>query len=253
MSMMTSLQPAVWVNAPAFVPYRFGLLSTVAAQPFSDPHERAGVTWRSSGCGSAGTTLGACTVDSTPDPLDPNVACSISGGVGFTVFARSDESIGGGTADEKFTAAQDWLLAGEQHAVEGFLWNLLVAELTAPGAETVEGADINEAVALLEQAMADNYGGSPVIHMNRANTLLAHDVLYRDALSLSTMIGSTVVAGGGYGDEFAAVATGALMIHRGPIEQVGRQYAESINSIDAVVARDYIVGWDCAAVSATIA
>lgn len=245
--------PAVEVGGPALAPYGGGLFSVVSAGPPPDVHAEAGVWWRSVGCGEVGVTYDTCTVDSEVAAKDANVVCEVNFATVFTVFARSAESMGGGTAQEKFDAARSQLLAGEQWAVERVLWEQLVA-----GTTPLTAGSFAEAVAMAEQHIAWNYGGQPIMHMSRFTATMASDVLAREAGRLVTTVGSPVVAGGGYGDDPPSeaagqggmvIASGPLVIYRSEVLDVGRTYDQSVNSIDALVERNYVVGWDCAAVA----
>lgn len=256
MSDTSTTQPLVEVDAPALVPYPFGLFAAVPARPLPDPHAEVGVWWRSVACGQAGVTYGPCTVDAPEpvDPLDPNVVCGITNGRAFSVYAYSDESVGGAPLEQKYAAANAALLAGEQYAVEQTLW----AQLLAATAETGVAGSYNEAVAMAEGLIADNYGGSPVLHMSRYTATMAHDVIVRNGSRLTSLLDSPVVAGGGYGpspavtgEPVTVIATGAVVVLRGEPVLVGRHVDRATNSISAVVARPYVIGWDCAVVRVT--
>lgn len=247
---MTTELPRLEVARPAAVPYPFGLFSLPTTPPPADEHWRAGVWWRSNaGVGQVGVTNGPCNVDSTLpiDALDDGFLCTIPEGFAFTVYARSDESVGGGTLTEKFANARQTLLLGEQFAVEEHVWALMLAQAT----EVVSGAGAVAAIAAVEQAIVDNYSGSPVLHMNRATTTLGHLVIQRDGTRLASLLGSPVVAGGGYGAG-VVLATGAMVIMRSEVFDLGQHIDRSNNSVSAVVERTYVVGWDSVAVRSNI-
>lgn len=239
--------PRVEVTRPALVPYPFGLFSVATTPPPADVHWQAGVWWPSSACGTTGVTEGPCNVDLPVPGLDSNVVCGQSVGHAFTVYARSDESVGGAPLAEKFANARATLLAGEQYAVEQHVWGLLVAD----AGEVVGGGSAVAALGAVEQAIADNYGGSPVVHMNRLTTTLAYEAVQRDGTKLATLLGSQVVAGGGYASNIV-IATGSVVIMRSEVFDLGQHFDRDINSVSAVVERTYVVGWDCAAVRANI-
>ena len=256
--MTTELMPTVEVTGPPVVPYPFGLFSVAPVGTPADGHWTSGIWWRSFACNLVGVTYGPCSVDDEVPEKDPNVECGIGGAVAFTVYARSDESVGGGSLAEKFQAARDTLIAGEQFAVEQTVWAALLAEVTV--ADGTAGAqNYAEAVAMAEALIADNYGGSPVLHMSRFAAPMAHDVIQRDGTRLATLLGSQVVAGGGYGTSPTTAgaaqtifATGALQVVRGEIFDLGQHLDRDTNSISAVVERTYVVGWDCTAVRVAI-
>lgn len=255
MSDTSTILPRVEVPAPSLVPYPSGLFSVVSPSPFTDVHAEAGVWWRGVACGEVGLTTGTCTIDSPVEPKDYNVVCSTSFGTSFTVYARSNESLGGSPTDEKFEAARQQLLAGEQWAVERFLWDELVASITPV---TGNAGSFQEGVAMAEQLIAWNYGGAALLHLSRYSAIMAQDALVREGGRLLSLLGTPVVAGGGYGDNPPAVtpgqsglviATGPLVIFRSEIIENGRTYDQAVNSVDALVERTYVIGWDCAAIA----
>lgn len=253
----TDTMPSVEVTAPAAVPYPFGLFSVAPAATPADGHWTAGVWWLSAACNSAGVTHGPCNVDSPVPAKSVNVECGVVGAPSFTVYARSDASMGGMPVAQRFAAARNLLLAGEQYAVEQMLWQMLLD--ATPSADGV-AADINEAVAMAEGLISDNYGGPPVLHMSRYSATMAYLVLHSEGTRLMSVLGSNVVAGGGYtpspvatGPALDVVASGALVVVRGPVEDLGEAYDTDTNQISAVVERTYAIGWDCTAVRVHVA
>lgn len=251
--MTDTMIPSVEISAPTAVPYPFGLFSVPAVQTPADPHWQAGAWWRSLACNQVGVTFGVCQVDDEVPEKNVNVLCGIVTGFALTVYARSDESMGGGPLDEKFAAARALLLAGEQYAVEQALWQKM---LDATPTEDATAASVVEGVAMAEALIADNYGGSPVLHVSRYTATMAGvDVLRVDGTRLRTFLGSAVVAGGGYepsptepGPALSIISTGALVIVRSEVFDLGQSYNTDTNQIDAVVERSYVIGWDCSVV-----
>lgn len=252
----TYTTPPVEVTAPALVPYPFGLFSVAPAATPTDDRWTNGVWWSSVGCNVAGVTFDPCNVDDPVPEKSANVLCNIvDAAVGFTVYARSDLSVGGRPLAERFDQARTTLLGGEQYAAEAGLWAALVGATTSVA--TVE--TVNEAVAIAEARIAAAYGGTPVIHIGRYGAILAHDVLSASGTRLTTMLGSSVVAGGGYaptapdaGESFDVIATGALVVLRGIVNDLGEHIDRDTNSVSAVAERSYAIGWDCAAVRVTV-
>jgi len=197
------------------------------------------------------------------DPLDANVVCGVATGAVFTVYARSDLSMGGLPVAERVAGARDLLLAGEQKAVESALWALMVAELAtmAPDPDATAGS-ITEAIAMAEQLMAASYGGTPVIHLSRyAATLAIADSAARvDGGRLRSALGSDVVAGGGYGGAapttpgaaIDVIATGAVVYVRSDVLTFDEARNPRTNQIDSMAMRTYAIGWDCTAVRVNI-
>jgi hypothetical protein len=250
---MTTTMPRVEVQGPPLAPYPFGLLSVVSFTTPSESHQTSGVWWTSRGVGAVGTTYGPCDVDA-PDPidaLDPNVECSVSNSRAvFTLYAYNDEATEGNTMDEKFARASELLIAGEQRAVEAALWAALAADATVSGAS---GTGAAQALAYAEQEAAEVYGGTPVMHVSRYNAMRAgSDVLVPSGTRLKSLLGSDVIAGGGYTDHDVVYATGPLVITRGPVLNLGQHIDYTTNSISAVVERTYSIGWDGFAVSVAV-
>lgn len=150
--------PTVEIAAPAAVPYPFGLFSLPFTPPPAGAHWQAGAWWRTTACNGASVTDIPCNVDTPADPTVVNGGCATRVAHGFTVFTRSQESVGGSSLAEKLAAARAQLLAGEQYAVEAKVWALLLAE-TAAGETVTTGTDSLSVLAYAEQAIADNYGG----------------------------------------------------------------------------------------------
>lgn len=258
--MTDTMIPSVEVTAPALAPYPFGLFSVAPAATPADGHWQSGVWWRSQACNIVGVTYMPCQVDDPVPEKAPNVKCGIMETPSFTVFARSDESMGGAPVDTKFTAARDFLAAGEQYAVETAVWAML--DDAAP-ASAATGGSIQEAIAMAEQIINANYGGTGVLHMSRYTaTMAGFDVLRVDGARLRTLLGTPVVAGAGYlpapdsaNSEHDAVifVTGALVVMRSEAFDLGTTYNLATNQIDAVVERTYVVGWDCTAAQVTVA
>ena len=102
---MTTTMPAVEVRGPALAPYPFGLFAAVTPTPADADKGAAGVWWTSEACAAAGVTYSPCNVD-VPDPINalaPNVVCGVNeSSVSFTVYAYSDQSVGGRDLAEQF-------------------------------------------------------------------------------------------------------------------------------------------------------
>lgn len=260
--MTDTMMPSVEVTAPAVVAYPFGLFSVAPAASPADPHWQAGVWWRSAACNVVGVTYMPCQVDDPVPPKAANVVCGIESTPSFTVYARSDESMGGQPVDQKFAAARELLLAGEQYAAEHALWTLLDSAIGA-GVSAATGATITEAIAMAEGIINANYGGTGVLHMSRYTaTMAGTETLRIDGARLRTLLGSNVIAGAGYPpapdspgseDEAEIIVTGALVIMRSEVFDLGTSYNRDTNQIDAVVERTYAIGWDCTAARITVA
>lgn len=253
----TDTLPAVEVPATPIAPAPFGLLSIAPSATPLDPYWTAGVWWRAGGVPEVGATYGACTVDSDVPTLDATVGCEISNGLAFTVYARSDLSMAGGTPEARFADARRVLLAGEQYAIEDVLWARFVAatpQATGTATSALGG------LAVAENLMGSVYTGAPVHHMSRRTATLLSNELVVSGGKLSTILGSQVVAGGAYGlpadddaaDPFTMFATGALSLYRSEVFDLGEVIDRDTNSVSAVVERTYVIGWDTALVEITV-
>lgn len=245
-------------SAPAAVPYRFGLFSVLSPSPPID-HWRVGVSWESQACGEAFSTLDDCVAGSAVQALRSDTACYVSYADPFTIYGLYRRSIAG-NADAS-DAARERLLTGEQEAVEKELWALLVAAATGTSAPLAAAAHgIAYALGLVEQQLAEQYGNQGVIHCNRVLATMLADggALTVVGGKLTTALGTPVVAGGGYqqiGQTIPTTATiygtGPLVMYRGE-PQVLNTTQLPINDVVALASRDYVVGWDCVVVGATV-
>lgn len=246
--------PAIEIAAPAVIPAPFGLFS-IGFQPApADLGWMGGVWWIVNGCNDVGITYGVCNVDSVVPALTPNVTCDIATAQSFTVFARSDQSLGGAPVAQRQQRARDVLQAGEQHAVEQMLWQMLLAATPSPA--TPAAATHTEAIARVEGLIRDSYGGTPVLHMSPFTaTMIGWDALRVDGGNLLSFLGSRVVAGSGYdvanpgaATPVSVIGSGNVVVLRGDIMDVGDSYNRDTNQHDALVERTYVVGWDCTVV-----
>lgn len=251
--------PAVEVTAGVPTGYSFGLFSLPPTAPPGDANRwEAGVTWEVIGCNDVGVTYGRCTVDEAVPELDPNVVCDYAAAAPFTIYAYSDESTGGEPVERKFARARNVLMSGEQWRAESVLWANLA---TAAGAADATADTVKEAIAMAEGLIADVYGGTPVIHLSRyAATMAGTDILTPAGNRLRTMLGSSVVAGGGYepspvatGEAVDVYVTGDVKVMRGAIvDLTGEAYSARTNELSALVFRTYAIGWDCAIFRVTV-
>lgn len=252
------VMPAVEVTGPPLAPYPFGILSGVTPAPSPDGNRwQAGVHWLTTGCGEVGVTFGPCTIEDAVAPLDPTVVCGVNTAAPpFVVYSYSDESVGGLPLEARYARARQVFDAGEQRGVEQMVWEALIDATTTEGAAaTVTTAA--EALALAELIIASRYGGTAVMHVNRATALrgAGANVLSASGSRLTTALGAQVIAGGGYdadsdaeAGEGLVIATGAMVLLRSELRNMGERIDTKTNNIAAMVDRTYVVGWDCAAV-----
>jgi len=120
------------------------------------------------------------------------------------------------------------------------------------GPTDLSGAPLDYVLGYMEQIIAEQYGGTGVIHMSRLTTTMLYGHLYKMGGRLVTSLGTPVVAGGGYdlldsppGVVAEIYVTGPLAIWRGDIDTRQNAVDKSINEVSIVAQRDYVIGWDC--------
>lgn len=256
MANMTAL--SVEVTAPPVVPYRFGVFSVAPIVTPADPHAFVGINWLSVGCGQVSVTGDPCVVDA-PAALAVNVPdCVVMNYEPFVVYTYSDMGfIGrGGDGSDAVDAAEAQLLAGEQFGVEDVLWGLIDAAVTSEVA--IASANFRQGLAVVEQDLAEAYGGQGVIHMSRFTASMLTDLRVEGGRLVSPL-GTPIVAGGGYDAALAgSVPTSVKMFGTGPLVLLGSTVESypalnpATNQQATLAQRQYVVGWDCAAVGVNI-
>lgn len=300
--------PRQIVDPPTFTPHRFGLLSVVQTPSPTGPHWQNGVTW-SSFCldeGMGDTTYDECIATTgspegdVPEPSAKatNVEHTLRGATPFTAYVRFDcPPVGNADAQR---VATDALAQSEMYQVERTFWTGIVDGQTlafphlAADAEVVDndgivlqvvaspvatGAplDIISALGLLEQGLADCYGGTGVIHvpvkllplLDAAE--LVHPVGGRDVSSgqfgrqLQTLNGNLIAVGAGYpgtgpdgtdpGDGASWMyATGPVFMYRSGAQVTPFTSAinRENNTIEMIAERTYVLGSDCCVVAVQV-
>lgn len=261
--MGTTLNAWHEVTAPPAVPYRFGIFSVAEprtaglTETGTDEHWRLGVEWVSEACAEALVTTGNC-IDPEVGALISDRVCNLLQYEPFTVYTFNTDAIPGRTLDEHRANAVARLTNGEQRTVESVLWQRLGAIVPVPTDMT--GFPGWLGLGYVEQALAEAYGSLGVIHMNRyaATALGLH--LKVEGAQMRTILGTPVVVGGGYDplpspvtDTAVIYGTGPLAMWRGDVDTREDAVNKSLNDVSIVAQRDYVVGWDCTAVAATIA
>ena len=193
---MTNYAPMQAVEGPPREALPYGLFSTFTFRPSSSTERwENGVEWEALACDRADILAPDCL---TP-PSNSYASCDRGEAPGFVAVAGQKSGVPGGRADlrtEEQAVAR--LLATEEVSVERKVWDLL---RTDPGVVALTGANLDEALALAEQFMGDNYASRGVIHMTRrAASLLGTTKLLPAGARLTTLLGSPVAAGGGYGN-----------------------------------------------------
>lgn len=250
--------PKHLVPAPQVTPHRFGLFSV--AQPRTgdatdgDAHWRNGIQWVSDNCTYVGVTDGPCDQGS----LDSTPGCTLREFDPFTVYAYNTDDVAGFTLAEHRQRTIDRLTIAEQKEVEFETWLRFGDEIV--DSEFGDCLDLTmvpgwQALGFAEQVAQGLANGGGVIHMSRAAAIALSLHLVVEGSTLRTKLGTPVVAGTGY-DYFSSfgqavlVVTGPVVMYRSDID-VSEAVDKATNTVSMVAQRDYVVGWDCAALCVT--
>lgn len=266
------------VDAPSFVPARFGLLSVADMVTESDPHWANGVKTQPEAALVAKSYVDGCpTVAVRTKSIDEGIPTV--GGNPFTVYGGFRCSPVGHSEDEIDRRASAALANGEARAVEKVLWTgasdngetilpwlgnktgtavdfdvpSMVNVTPTPGT----GVSARRALSLLEANLGLGYGGVPTIHVPRSSSSLLEQLgIVRTGSTLETLVGSKVACGGGYlasttpqtltaGTWF--FGTGSVAVRRSSPRVVGdfaSTLNKSTNDVLYLVERTYAVTWD---------
>jgi len=274
---LSTLSPPMEVDPPQFVPFRFGLLSASQVDTGSGRWELGGVTYPSVGC-RQGTSewetlcpvippgapqapkpdpLGLTQIEGKPFTLVDSVACNVHSGR---------------TEPEVTDLARLALLGGEQRMVEQNFWASLRAQavtITPPNPATFW--NMCEGLGVLEQVIAEQYGGVGVIHAPRY--LLAPAVskalATREGDQLVDPAGNLWAFGAGYDrkgppivdpadpDNFAPAgqlwlyATGPVVLRRSEV-MTHPALDHRANARRTVAERNYVLTADCPAAAVLV-
>jgi len=262
--MGTQLDTWHLVEAPAAVPYRFGLFSQVTPRTTdiggggAGDHWRLGVQWVSQACADAKVTASYC-IDEDRTALTPDDYCNVAKYDPFTVYAYNNDDVPGYSMNEDEANAISRLTNGEQEAAEEHLWDLATSAI---GLDLVDltAYPLWYGLGYIEQALAEAYGGQGVIHLSRLTATMLADQLRIEGGRLFTLLGTPVVAGGGY-DKIGSTTpndgliygTGPLVMYRSEIDTRQRAMDKATNQASIIAQRDYVIGWDCIAVGGQVA
>lgn len=288
--------PRQLVDSPTFTPSPYGLLSVVQTPAAGDAHWQNGVTWTSYCSNTGAATYDECiavTGSGGPPPepsaKTPNVDVELRGATPFTAYARFDcATVGNDAAVE---SAREALARTETFQVERTFWTGLVdghtlafphlaadaevfdssgilLQTTASPAATGGAHNLSVGLGLLEQALAECFGGVGVIHVP-VKLLPSLDALVRVVNArnvgsgqfdrqLQTLNGNLVAAGAGYpGTSPAGVAatqntawiyaTGPVFMRRSDVKIASRNQSinRETNDIQMIAERTYVLGFDC--------
>jgi hypothetical protein len=136
----------------------------------------------------------------------------------------------------------------ESRAVEKRFETLILGNGTAVSGTPVSAA---HALAIMENALGDQYAGVGTIHMSplMATLLLQNQMLVETGGRFTTTIGSKVVVGTGYSST-ALYGTGDVVVFRGPKVHVPAPDTAN-NTVNMLVERAYVVVADCVSLKMT--
>jgi hypothetical protein len=272
-----------FASPPVFTPMQYRLADAVdGPHPFTG-HQALGVMFKPDSCTMPLQTTTACVsgigATKTTTGSIPN-----RGADSFAVYTWLDcPLVGTGEAELK-RATQAAHQNNVQYVVERVFWtggdfntSQHLAEDTAI-IETVGGSTVNlqtaasvivtgavdvvEGISRLEQAMADCYGGTPLIHVPRGVTahLAANHQVEPKGSRLLTRNGSVVIPAPGYpGTSPAGVApaagttwlyaTGSVKMWQSEIKWQSRDAREflnrTINDTVLILEQRFMLAWDC--------
>lgn len=278
-----------YVEAPTVTPLPYSLMSVVDIVPDSDRHWRLGTMYQPDACDVAHSTQAQCPIDDIEDfrKTPTSVGIPTRGNDVVTLYTWIDCSPVGNWDDYE-RRTDEALDFGAPRALEDVFWTGAIDQpsaniyyphlasdeevfdseaeteilLQTAATVTVTGAvSVTEAIGILEGAMGECYGGTPVIHVPRtALAFLSENYLIeRRGDKLFTMGGSRIAAGGGYpgtgpdGTDPAYpitwfYATGAINMRVSDTKFTSSKEAalrRDINSMVFIAERTYSLGWDC--------
>lgn len=242
------------VAPPEVRPRLHGLTTTFQPRDL-ESHERLGVTWPGSGaCGGiVSTTDDECLSGESQTALTLVDACLERGTARrHTVYSFVRQSLLDSLDDNAAysTDPESIFAHAEAPSVEALFWtDAYAAAVALPAPDS-----LLEALAEVEQYLAENYNGTGVIHITaRVAILLGDDGLVRPSGTLTTRTGTPVVIGAGYdGDDgLTIIGTGQPVLYRADNPQKLDGTSSSNNNHATLLQRTWLIGWDCVAVRAT--
>jgi hypothetical protein len=263
------------VTNPTSTPYRYGLFTTAPPADDTAFAPRGGdYAWRVQGC-TPGAQWAYCWQDAYPTQDAKSVLPDAWMEASPFVVYDGVRCQRAGFPDGEQVARQRLTLS-EQGQAERWLWQHMGEEAAASDGAILAAADapfgsVDQAVAALEAQLAATTGAVGVIHMPRYAAALdwhGHDPHETPTQTLATVLGTPIVAGGGYsytGPDGAATddvlwvyATGPVTVRRGEVQYYGGDsggFDQKSNEVWHIAERPYLITADCpvyaAAVTAT--
>lgn len=269
--MSAPVVPYARVVAPARgAPVRYGLFSAATVLEGVTGHELGGIDYEAV-CSTKVDPYPAACVAPTPERKTAANTTSTVRAAPFAVYA-ADECMLGRDQATAIGQLRTRLLSGEQTTVERVISDGKFGEsgkfTTYPalkdGPELLlngaEAKDLNEAIGLLEQWLAESYGGAGVIHAPRwfAPVLAKQAALTLSGPRATTAMGNVVAFGTGYdgkapvgqtGDKVWLYATPPVTVRRSPIiepaDWSSGAFDKAQNAGFLLAERVYVVDWPC--------
>lgn len=270
---MPTLTPSALVVGAPRRPLPFGLFSVFAPrQDVNTPWQGGGVQWEYLSCsdldpliGPVQDDLGALT--GLPKNFDEAADSGadtdgVEDAQTFTVYGRFKATPIAWRSGEAQDRALQKLLTFEERSVESEFWNGTLgggSDLSSPtSVGSVAYSDIVKGLGLLEEFIATNYGSLGVMHMSRgyALELLAEGALTTRGTSLTTELGTPVVAGSGYSRGSMKASPAVFGYRSEPFYSSSIPYDlldKTNNDLYAIAERTYLLGFDpCGVGSVTV-
>lgn len=277
-----------WASPPIFRPLPFRLRDAADGPEQFTGHQKLGVQFQPDDCSFPLETSTACltglgaaketTAGINVRAADPFVVytwvdCGLVGmGAGANALEELRQRTSRAHANNAQTVVENVFWTGGDFSTSQFLaTETAISESVGgstvslqTGAITVISGthSITKAISLLEGAMADCYGGVPLIHVPRSVTaFLSRDHLATKANNvLKTDNGSIIVPAPGYPGTGPAgqaattntvwiYATGSVKMWQSAAEFIARDAAEvllkNINDTVLILEQWFMLGWDC--------
>lgn len=247
--------PRVLVDPPALSPPRYGLLSVaqvVTGDGGPDHWQYNGFEWQTDACVDGLVWAPACPPPGTVKEVDEGVDL-VESGDPFTIYAGVNcGSVGLGDAEAR---ARRRLAAVEQRVAERHIWQ---TQITVGATDLTPGGAVPliRGIALLEQALAEGYAGTGVIHAPRwvAGYAAHADQLRHDGPLLRTHLDTPYAFGLGYdpdgtvGQPVRLYATGVPVIYRTDVfvpAALDEALDRITNQVFLIAERTYVAAFDC--------
>lgn len=210
--------PKAVIAGPDWAPLPYGLFSTFTFRDAGDGRWETGGTFETEACSPIGGVPAWTPYDPGEDPEDPAPNPNVKDltredgehgeAVAFTVYGHKRIDVVSTSFAEAQVQAQARLLRGEEKRVEQALWTGDLGNspsLAGPGATPAKPLGTTatapaQAVAVLEDWLADVVGSLGVLHMSRwaASHLLEKGIAEVRNGRLYTLMGTPIAAGSGY-------------------------------------------------------